>query len=141
MNTNEDFSAGISSRVDIEYPDFTKLSERVRQEFESLPTKVNFFRMLGYSPGTFVEIIDLTNAIFKNLTLRDYHKELLVLTVAAHEQASYEWEQQVSVARAAGVCERQFTAIAEDRFDDLRKSALGRDNHGGGPERGGGAGR
>jgi alkylhydroperoxidase family enzyme len=118
MNKNEDFSAGISSRVDIEYPDFTKLSERVRQKFESLPTKMNFFRMLGYSFGTFVEIIDLTNAIFKNLTLRDYHKELLVLTVAAHEQASYEWEQHVSVARAAGVSERQFTAIAEGRFDD-----------------------
>ena len=37
--------------------------------------------------------------------------------MAAHEQASYEWEQHVSVARAAGVSERQFTAIAEDRFD------------------------
>ena len=77
MNKNEDFSAGISSQVDIEYPDFTKLSERVRQTFERLPTKVNFFRMLGYSPGTFAEIIDLTNAIFRNLTLRDYYKELL----------------------------------------------------------------
>ena len=58
MNTNEHFSAGISSRVDIEYPDFNKLSERVRHKFESLPTKVNFFRMLGHSPGTFVEIIE-----------------------------------------------------------------------------------
>jgi hypothetical protein len=84
MNTNDDFSARVNSRVQIEYPDFSKLSERVRHKFESLPTKVNFFRMLGYSPGTFVEVIDLTNAIFKNLTLRDYHKELLVLTVAAH---------------------------------------------------------
>jgi hypothetical protein len=74
--------------------------------------------MLGYRPGTFVEIIDLTNAIFKNLTLRDYHKELLVLTVAAQEQARYEWEQHVSVAGAAGVSERQFVAIAEGRFDD-----------------------
>ncbi len=65
MNTNDDFSARVNSHVGIEYPDFSKSPESVRHKFESLPTKVNFFRMLGYSPGTFVEIIDLTNAIFK----------------------------------------------------------------------------
>lgn len=47
----------------------------MKQKFDNLPTKVNFFRMLGYSPGTLVEIIDLTNTIFKNLTLPDYHGE------------------------------------------------------------------
>ena len=111
-------SERVSSKVEIGYPDFTKLPEHVRQKFENLPTKVNFFRMMGYSPGTFVEIIDLTNAIFKNLTLKDYHKELLVLMVAAHEQATYEWEQHVYVAQAAGVREAQFIAIAENRVDD-----------------------
>lgn len=108
----------LSSKIEIEYPDFTKLPERVKQKFESLPTKVNFFRMLGYSSGTFVEIIDLTNAIFKNLTLSDYHKELLVVLVAAHEGSNYEWEQHVSIAQAAGVREEQFIAIAEQHFDD-----------------------
>lgn len=108
----------LSSKIDIEYPDFKKLPERVRQKFESLPTKMNFFRMLGYSPGTFVEIIDLTNAIFKNLTLSDYHKELLVLLVAAQTGSAYEWEQHVSISQAAGVREDQFIAIAEQRFDD-----------------------
>ncbi len=37
----------LSSKIEIEYPDFEKLPERVRKKFESLPTKVNFFRMLG----------------------------------------------------------------------------------------------
>ena len=60
------------------------------QKFDGLPTKVNFLRMLGYSPGTFVAIIDLADAIFKNLTLPDYHKEFFVLVVAAHEGADYE---------------------------------------------------
>ncbi|WP_026842854.1 carboxymuconolactone decarboxylase family protein [Citrifermentans bremense] len=112
------FNKRLSSEIEIEYPDFEKLPERVRQKFESLPTKVNFFRMLGYSPGTFVEIIDLTNAIFKNLTLSDYHKELLVLLVAAQTGSAYEWEQHVSISQAAGVREDQFIAIAEQRFDD-----------------------
>ena len=74
--------------------------------------------MLGYSPGAYVEVIDLTDAIFKNLTLSDYHKELLVLQVAAHEGSDYEWEQHVSISQAAGVREDQFIAIAEQRFDD-----------------------
>ena len=108
----------LSSKIEIEYPDYAKLPERVKQKYESLPTKVNFFRMLGYSPGAFVEVIDLTDAIFKKLTLSDYHKELLVVQVAAHEGSEYEWEQHVSIAQAAGVREDQFIAIAEQRIDD-----------------------
>ena len=108
----------LSSIVKIDFPDFSKLPERVKQRYESLPTVVNFFRMMGYSPGTFVEVMDLTDAIFKRLTLSDYHKELLVLQVAAHGGAEYEWEQHVSISQAAGVREDQFNAIAEQRFDD-----------------------
>ncbi len=108
----------LSSQLEIDYPDFSKLPEPVKQKYESLPTVVNIFRMLGYSSGTFVEIINLTNAIFKKLKLSDYHKELLVLQVAAHEGNVYEWEQHVSISQAAGVRADQFIAIAEQRFED-----------------------
>lgn len=108
----------ISSNVQINYPDFSKLPEPVREKFESLPTKVNFFRMLGYSAGAFIPVIDLTNAIFRDLTISDYHKELLVLLVAAHEDVAYEWEQHVSIAQVAGVRADQFVAIAEGCLDD-----------------------
>lgn len=118
MNKQTDSNERLSSKVEIDFPDFSKLPERVRDKFERLPTKVNFFRMLGYSPGAFVEVIDLTNAIFKNLTISDLHKELLVLLVAAHEGSNYEWEQHVSVAQAAGVRADQFIAIAENRLGD-----------------------
>ena len=118
MVTQTATTDGLSTKVDIEFPDFTKLPDDVRQKFEDLPTKVNFFRMMGYSPGAFIEIIDLTNAIFKKLQISDYHKELLVLLVAAHEGSKYEWEQHVSIAQAAGVREDQFVAIAADKLDD-----------------------
>lgn len=108
----------IRSKVDIDYPDFTKLPDHVRDKFEKLPTKVNFFRMLGYSPGAFNPMIDLTNAIFRDLTISDYHKELMVLLVAAHGNVAYEWEQHVSIAQAAGVRPDQFVAIAEGRLED-----------------------
>ena len=108
----------ISSNVAIAYPDFSKLPDDVRGKFDSLPTKVNFFRMVGHSAGAFIPIIDLTNAIFRDLTISDYNKELMVLLVAAHEDAAYEWEQHVSIAQAAGVRPDQFIAIAEDRLED-----------------------
>lgn len=108
----------IRSTVDINYPDFATLPDPVREKFENLPTKVNFFRMLGYSPGAFIPMIDLTQAIFRDLTLSDYHKELMVLLLAAHENVAYEWEQHVSIAQAAGVGKEQFVAIAEGRLSD-----------------------
>jgi hypothetical protein len=78
--TQHDYTTGsnkrINTQLDIAYPDFATLPEPVKQKYESLPTAVNIFRMLVYSSGTFVEIIDLTNAIFKKLKLSDYHKEL-----------------------------------------------------------------
>jgi alkylhydroperoxidase family enzyme len=108
----------ISSVVEVDYPDFAKLPEAVRTKFESLPTKVNFFRMIGHSAGAFIPMIDLTNAVFRDLTISDYHKELLVLLVAAHEEVSYEWEQHISIAQVAGVRPDQFIAIAEKRIND-----------------------
>ncbi len=118
MNSTSKHSDMISSKVEIEYPDFTKLPAQVREKFDSLPTKVNFFRMLGYSAGAFIPVIDLTNAIFRDLTISDYHKELMVLLVGTHESVAYEWEQHVSIAQAADVRQDQFIAIAEHRIDD-----------------------
>lgn len=108
----------IRSTLDIPYPDFSTLPADVQAKFDSLGTKVNFFRMLGYSAGAYVPMIDLTNAIFRDLTISDYHKELLVLLVAAHEGVTYEWEQHVSIAQVAGVRPDQFIAIAEERTAD-----------------------
>jgi alkylhydroperoxidase family enzyme len=108
----------ISSKVEIDYPDFSTLPEAVQKKLEDQPTKVNFFRMLGHSAGAFIPVIDLTNAIFRDLTISDYHKELLVLMVGAHASVAYEWEQHVSIAQAAGVRPEQFIAIAEDQLND-----------------------
>jgi hypothetical protein len=118
MTSESTVNDQINSKVAIDYPDFTTLPHHVREKFEGLSTKVNFFRMLGYSAGAFVPVIDLTNAIFRDLTISDYHKELLVLLVGAHEQVAYEWEQHVSIAQCAGVRPDQFIAIAEGAIND-----------------------
>lgn len=118
MDDNSQEIEDISSIVSVEYPDFNVLPDKVREKFDSLPTKVNFFRMIGHSVGAFAPMIDLTNAIFRDLTISDYHKELIILLVAAREGSAYEWEQHVSIAQAAGVRPDQFIAIAEERLDD-----------------------
>jgi hypothetical protein len=84
------------------------------------PPRRNTNSMGRSSPDAY----DLTNAIFKKLTLSDYHKELLVLQSAAHEGNTYEWEQHVSISQAAGVRPNQFIAIAEQRFDDSEAFVL-----------------
>lgn len=56
-------SERLGSSIEIGFPDSTKLPARVKQKFGALPTKLTFFRMVGYNAGAYVEIIDLTNAI------------------------------------------------------------------------------
>ncbi|MFJ8794347.1 carboxymuconolactone decarboxylase family protein [Streptomyces sp. NPDC102462] len=106
------------STVDVPFPNLDELPERVRERFDDVPVKVNLFRMLAHSPGTFVEVMDLTDAVFKRLTLDQYSVQLLVLFVATQENNAYEWDQHVSIAGAAGVKDEQMLAIAEDRWDD-----------------------
>jgi hypothetical protein len=47
MNSNGS-NKRLSSKLEIDYPDFAKLPEAVRQKYDSSPTVVNIFRMLGY---------------------------------------------------------------------------------------------
>jgi hypothetical protein len=97
----------ISSKIEIEYPDVQIFPSLYGRNL-NLPTKANFFRIVAHSASTFIPISDLTNAVFKNLTLSDYDKEIFVLLVAADEGAAYEWEQHVSIAQAAGVRQDRF---------------------------------
>lgn len=103
MDKHVKLNRQLNSRLDIAHPDFLTLPAPVKEKFDSLPTVVHIFRMLGYSAGTFVEIIDLTKCDPKKLTLSDYHKELLVLQAAAHDNNVYEWEQRVSISQSARV--------------------------------------
>ncbi len=54
MSATNGFNEKLSSKIEIDFPDFTKLPEPVKQKFESLPTKVNFFR--GYHTSDFLKI-------------------------------------------------------------------------------------
>lgn len=110
----------LDTTLEIDEPDLAACSQAVRERFERLPTKVNLFRMLAHSQGGFVPLMDLTDAVFKRLSLKDAHRELLVLLVAAHERTDYEWDQHVVISQAAGVSKDQILAIAAGRLDDER---------------------
>ncbi|MCW3094347.1 MAG: hypothetical protein JWP81_5416 [Ferruginibacter sp.] len=42
MSNKNEMNERLSSKIEIDYPDFTKLPEPVQQKFEDLPIKVNF---------------------------------------------------------------------------------------------------
>jgi alkylhydroperoxidase family enzyme len=108
----------LNPELEIDYPNFNDLSEAVREKYNDLSTKVNLFRMLGHSPNSFVEMMDLTESIFKKLTISDYDKELLVLQTAAYNDNAYEWAQHIIIGETAGINNNQMLAIIEGRIND-----------------------
>jgi len=108
----------LNPNLEIDYPNFDNLSDAVREKYNNLSTKVNLFRVLGHSPNSFVEMMDLTESIFKKLTISDYDKELLVLQAAAYNDNEYEWAQHIIIGETAGINNNQMLAIIEGRIND-----------------------
>ncbi|WP_445115667.1 carboxymuconolactone decarboxylase family protein [Acinetobacter sp. WZC-1] len=113
-------SFNYESKVNVGFPDMSTKPEAVRKRWEQLPTKLNLFHMMAHSSGSFVELMDVIDAIFKRLSLTDTDRELLVLLVSSRINASYEWDQHVVISQAFGVTEAQIKAIAEGHTSDAK---------------------
>jgi AhpD family alkylhydroperoxidase len=59
--------------------------------------------MLAHSPQVAAQALRLAQAQFTCLELSTHNRELVILTVAAHERCEYEYAQHVPAADAAGV--------------------------------------
>ena len=101
------------------YPDLDAAPREVREKFESLPAKINLFRMLAHIAGLYVPLMDFTQAVFKRLELSKHHYELVVLFTGRRTGAGYEWRQHLNTAPKAGVKEDQIRAIEAGRIDDV----------------------
>lgn len=100
------------------YPDFALAPPEVRDTFEALPAKINLFRMLAHSHGTYPALMQFTQAVFKQLELSKRHYELIVLFTGHKTRAEYEWRQHLGTAPKAGVRPDQIAAIESDDFYD-----------------------
>jgi alkylhydroperoxidase family enzyme len=59
--------------------------------------------MLSHSPALARQFLGLAQAQFTALELTPRNRELLILTVAAHVQCKYEYEQHIPISQDAGV--------------------------------------
>ncbi len=102
------------------YPDLSAAPTEIRNKYESLPTKINLFRMLAHAQGLYAPLMDFFQAIFKRLELSPVQFELLVLFTSDWTDTEYEWQEHLQAAPKAGVSNEQIEAIQQGRIDDSK---------------------
>jgi len=102
----------------IPYADPAALPDDAREAFDSLPRKLNIFRMWANAATCFRPGMRFGNAILTRQKLPADLRELIIMTVARLEGGLYEWVQHVPIAERAGCTGPQVAAIEALRFDD-----------------------
>src|SRR3984885_3133066 len=100
------------------YADTTAMSEDAGQGFESLPRKLNIFRMWANAATCFRPGLSFGTAILSKQKLAPDLRELIILAVARLEGGIYEWVQHVPIGERAGCTKAQIAALEALRFDD-----------------------
>jgi alkylhydroperoxidase family enzyme len=86
----------------ITYPARETIPADLRRMLDEIP-RHTLTDMLAHSPLVARRFLHLAQAQFTSLELSPRHRELLILTVAAHERCEYEYVQHIPVSEAAGV--------------------------------------
>jgi len=99
----------------IAYPDLAELHPKVRAALDSLPAKLNIFRISTLAERNFEPMMRLGGTILARQELAGNLRELAILRVARLSGAEYEWVQHVPIAQRAGCTKEQIEAL--DRGD------------------------
>lgn len=83
---------------------------------EQMPTMAPV-DMLAHSPALARQFLLLAQAQFTTLELTARHREILILTVAAHTQCEYEYQQHIPISQDAGVSTLLREAIWTGKLD------------------------
>lgn len=75
--------------------------------------------MLAHSPALARQFLLLVQAQFTSLELTVRHREILILTVAAHAQCEYEYQQHIPISQDAGVSPTLREAIWTGKHDTV----------------------
>jgi alkylhydroperoxidase family enzyme len=102
----------------IPYADPARLPDDARAAFESLPRKLNIFRMWANAATLFAPGLGFGGAILSKQKLAKDLRELIILAVARLEGGIYEWVQHVPIGQRAGCTHAQIVALEALRFDD-----------------------
>ncbi|MEE8580817.1 MAG: carboxymuconolactone decarboxylase family protein [Myxococcota bacterium] len=113
----------------IPYADLETAHPKVREMYESLPVKINLFRMLAHAERNFRPLLELGGTILSRQDLDGKLREHAILYVAQLSGARYEWVQHVPIGLRAGASQRQIDALEQediraDCFDDEERDVL-----------------
>lgn len=70
------------------------------------------FNAMLYSPELGMALQSVGARLRSGWTLPENHRELVILTVAAHWHSSFEWTAHEAIARRVGVTDEQIAAVA-----------------------------
>ena len=90
----------------------------VRASFDSVPVKLNIFRMMAHAQSNLIPVLMFGNSILHRQKLSAVHRELLILEVAQLEGGAYEWRQHAPIALGIGVKQRQIDGIERGNCED-----------------------
>jgi alkylhydroperoxidase family enzyme len=92
--------------------------EAVRSVLESLPVRLNVFRMLAHAETNFRPMLRLGTSILGEQRLPAKLRELAILRVAELSAARYEWVQHVPIALGTGATQAEIDALERGDLDD-----------------------
>lgn len=79
---------------------------------KSRPT-LNVIKLLSHSTATVDHWVAVGNGQFKQLSLSDRDRELVILLATSKFNSDYEWTHHLPISRKAGVTEKQQSALKE----------------------------
>ncbi len=100
-----------------------------RAAFDSLPVKVNIFRILLHLGESYAPLLKFGGKILTRQKLSPILRELAILRVAKLSDTEYEWVHHRAHALRDGVTEAQIQAIDQGHvtdpcFDEVEKAVL-----------------
>ncbi len=105
------------------YANLEQAHPKVREVYDSLPVKINLFRMLAHAERNYRPLLELGGTILSRQTLAAKLREHAILYVAQLSQARYEWVQHVPIALGVGITQEQIDAIERE---DVRAACFDR---------------
>lgn len=114
------------------YVDPDNASPEAQEVFRKLERNgariLNIYRMVGHSRAAILPFVRIGNSLLTRAELDGTLRELVILRVAQHGGAEYEWQQHVALARDVGVTDAQIAALAQwegsSAFGEHEKAVL-----------------
>ena len=75
--------------------------------------KINIFRMIANAENCAPEVLALGQRLSRESSLDAVHREIVILRVAHHTGARYQWHEHTAVAQRIGLTADKITAVAE----------------------------